>query len=83
MRKTFLAIAILFSVSVFGQGTSVKQDTAKQEAISKFVETIVTKTSIADFKKWVYENLPAKKNDEFLVLYRYFINQKYAESKNK
>ncbi len=86
MKRTILAIALLVSLQSFSQGNSVKDTAAQrieQEAINKFVENLVSKTTIADFQKWVYENLPAKKNDEFLEVYRFFINQKYAATKTK
>lgn len=86
MKKLFLVIAIAFSVSAFGQGNSVKSDTAirkEQEAANKFVGELVSKTSIKEFQAWVYENLPAKQHDEFIRLYNYFIQQKYMASKSK
>jgi hypothetical protein len=86
MKKTFFVIAIAFSLSASAQGTSVK-DTAsirkEQEAANKFVIELVSKTSIKDFQQWVYENLPAKKNDEFVQLFNYFIQQKYLQSKEQ
>lgn len=87
MKKLFLVIAIAFSVSAFGQGNSVKSDTAaiikEQEAANKFVSELVSKTSIKEFQEWVYENLPAKQSDEFIRLYNYFIQQKYLAAKGK
>lgn len=87
MKKLLLAIAILISVASFGQGTSVKQDTAairkEQEAINKFVSELA-KTSIADFQKWMYDNNAGVKDFEvFNRMYQAFIQQKYVQSKEQ
>lgn len=86
MKQIITLILIIVSLSAGAQGNSVK-DTAAQrkeiEAANKFVSELVQKTTIADFQKWVYENLPAKKNDEFIQLYNYFIQQKYLATKTK
>lgn len=99
MKQILTLILIIVSLSAGAQGNSKpvpfvdngmnssRQDTAAQrkeiEAANKFVSELVQKTSIADFQKWVYENLPAKKNDEFIQLYNYFIQQKYLATKTK
>jgi hypothetical protein len=88
MKHIFLSIAIIFSLSAFGQGTSVKQDTAairkEQEAINKFIGELVTKTSIADFQKWMYDNNAGVKDFEvFNRMYNAFIQQKYVQSKEQ
>lgn len=86
MRKTFLAFLILVSLNSFAQGNSVRQDTAaarkQQEEANKFVNELVTKTSIKDFQTWLYENNAGVKDFEvFNRLFNAFIEQKYRATK--
>lgn len=83
MKKIFLSLLlIIISLNSFSQGTQ-KMDSAQVKAANLFVFDLVNKTTIKDFQAWVYENLPARANDEFMKIYNTFIQQKYLESKGK
>lgn len=86
MKQLLTTLFIVISLSSFAQGNAVKDTAAirkQQEEFSKFAVELVGKATIKDFQEWVYENFPAKKNDEFLQMYYAFIQQKYVATKSK
>lgn len=87
MKQFLFSIALIFSLSVFSQGTSVKDTAAQrkeQEAADRFANDLVRKTSIAEFQKWMYDNNAGVKDFEvFNRMYYAFIQHKYVQSKEQ
>lgn len=80
MKGIILLILIAVSLQSFGQDTAAIRK--QQEEANKFVQNLVTKTSLSDFQKWMYENVSAKQMNEasFQQLYNLFVQQKYYQS---
>lgn len=77
MKKTIITITIIiFSLSCFSQNI----DSVKQAEINKKIIQIEDKTSIQEFKVWLYKNyLTAEKWQEFFNSYNAFIGYKLSQ----
>ena len=73
--KQLLAI-LLFAIS-FSAAAQSKADSLKQVEINKTVDKIINTTPIKDFQVWLYDAVSAKKYNDFLELYKVFINFKF------
>jgi len=87
MKKTIITLSLLISLA-FAQKNkpvvtidSVAIQKALELQVSKFIDSTVQVTSLKDFKGFVYDNLSAKKYEEFMQLYNYFLQVKYAMKK--
>lgn len=74
-----ILILTLFVCNTKAQGT--KQDSLKRESVRQahFIDSIENRMPFKSFIEWCYENLNAKKYDEFKQLYQTFLQQKYHE----
>lgn len=82
MKKLFLSLLVIVSLTSFGQGVSNDTAAAKraQDEANKFVADLVQKTSIKDFQAWLIEmNVGVKDFEVFNNLYTAFIRQKFAQ----
>lgn len=74
---------MLISLTCFSQ---TKQDSLGQAEARHFIDSTVNKTSMNEFRSWLYENFSAKKYDEFMFYYNSFLQNKYSawiEAKKK
>ena len=86
MKKLLLILIITLSLT---KGVKA-QTSAKLNAVSltmarqqmeadRFVDSVVTHTSMANFSDFLYEIYTAKKLECFAQLYNYFLQEKYNE----
>ena len=88
MKKFIVLFFSLLAITVcFSQTGATKKLTAQdsalleQQAANKFVDSVVTKTSIKEFREFLYSTITAKQLDEgkFIELYDFFIRSKYQQ----
>lgn len=83
MKKIITLILITVSLNCLGQGVDTAAQRKKNE-VNKFVSELVQKTSIKDFREWLYEsNTGVKDFEAFNKMYNEFIRQKYLADKGK
>lgn len=86
MKSIIAIILIIFSINVSAQNTKPPksaQDSVNElnAAADKFADSLISKTSIKDFREFLRSNLLAKVYDEatFVNAYDFFIRSKVNE----